>query len=296
MEGCVFNIQRYSVHDGPGIRTIIFLKGCPLRCRWCCNPESQMAKPEIAYNADKCIGSVCGLCQAACQRKNIGFADSDKIRIDHMRCTNCLSCAGACPAGAITCYGNYRTVQEIMDDVEQDTSFYSRSGGGLTLSGGEPLMQAGFVLQILREAKRRRINTAIETCGCARWEDAEEIFSNLDYVLFDVKNLDTEKHREWTGQGNEMILDTFVKMREAFPDLPVRVRTPVIPGFNDTEEEISKIRDFVLGFQNTEYEILPYHRYGMAKYEFLGREYKMGAAELDEQCFSRLKAICRNGC
>lgn len=291
MKGCVFNIQRYSVHDGPGIRTIVFLKGCPLHCLWCCNPESQMAKPQIAYNIEHCMGEVCRLCEHICPRQNIAFMDTDKVWINHKNCINCLQCASVCPAQAITVYGKMKEAQEVIDEVEQDASFYSRSGGGLTLSGGEPLMQREFVLELLKEAKRRRMSTAIETCGCAGWEDVREIFANLNYVLFDIKSMDDQKHKEWTGQGNRMILDTFTRMREEFPNLQTRVRTPVIPGFNDTEEEISKIRDFAGQFRNTDYEILHYHRYGTTKYTFLGRDYELGDTELDDDLFNRLKVI-----
>lgn len=291
MKGCVFNIQRYSVHDGPGIRTIVFLKGCPLHCAWCCNPESQMAKPQIAYNIENCMGDVCLLCEKVCPRQNIAFMDTNKVWINHDNCINCLRCAEVCPTEAISRYGEYKEAKNVIDEVEQDASFYSRSGGGLTVSGGEPLMQKDFVLELLKEAKRRRMNTAIETCGCAKWEDAREVFANLDYVLFDIKHMDGQKHKEWTGQSNEMILDTFTKMREAFPDLKTRVRTPVVPGFNDTKEDIIAIRNFAGQFKNTDYEILHYHRYGMTKYEFLGRDYVLGDTELDDELFARLKAI-----
>lgn len=291
MNGCVFNIQRYSVHDGPGIRTIVFLKGCPLHCAWCCNPESQMAKPQIAYNIEKCIGDVCRLCESVCPKQNIAFMDTNKIWINHENCINCLRCAGVCPTEAISCYGEYKEAIKVIDDVEQDSSFYSRSGGGITLSGGEPLMQKEFALELLKEAKRRHMNSAIETCGCAAWEDAREIFANLNYVLFDIKHMDDKKHKEWTGQGNQMILDTFTRMRETFPDLKTCVRTPVVPGFNDNEKDITAIRDFVRQFKNTDYEILRYHRYGMTKYAFLGREYVLGETELDDELFKRLKAV-----
>lgn len=295
MKGCVFNIQHYSVHDGPGIRTIVFLKGCPLRCRWCCNPESQMPVPQIAYNIEKCMGDTCRLCESVCPKQNIAFMDTNKVWINHDNCVNCLQCANACPAEAISCYGKIMEAKEVIDVVEQDASFYSRSGGGLTLSGGEPLANPEFALKLLTEAKRRRISTAIETCGCARWEDARTVFEKLDYVLFDIKCMDSQKHREWTGHGNEMILDTFANMRKEFPQLKTLVRTPVIPGFNDTEEDIAAIRDFAGQFENTEYECLKYHRYGTTKYGFLGRKYKMGDVELDNGLFLHLKAVSQRG-
>lgn len=290
-KGCVFNIQKYSVHDGPGIRTIVYLKGCPLRCKWCCNPESQLVKPQIAYNIEKCIGSVCKLCEGVCPQRNIAYMDTDKVWIDHGNCISCLRCAETCPAGSIVRYGEYREVGDVLDEVERDLTFYSRSGGGLTLSGGEPLLQAEYALALLKEAKRRGINTALETCGCVPWDKAKDVFGYLDFVYFDLKSLDTRKHEEWTGQGNEVVLDTFRSMRESYPDLRTVVRTPVIPGFNDTEDEIRGIRDLARSFPHTGYELLRYHRYGMTKYTFIGRDYELGDRELDDALYEKLKLI-----
>ena len=261
MEGCVFNVQKYSVHDGPGIRTIVFLKGCPLRCKWCCNPESQLAKPQIAYNPEKCIGDVCQLC------------------------------AKACPAKSISLYGEYQKPSYFINKVEEDAIFYSRSEGGLTLSGGEPTMQTEFAVELLRDAKNRGITTAIETCGVIPWDTCHEVYDYLDYIHFDIKHMNSEKHKEWTGHGNEVILETFRKMREAHPDVHCIARTPIVPGFNDTEEDIIAIRDFVKQFPNTEYEVLKYHRYGTTKYDFIGREYPMGTEELDGEWFKHLKEL-----
>ncbi|WP_204217364.1 glycyl-radical enzyme activating protein [Gordonibacter sp. An230] len=290
-KGCVFNIQKYSVHDGPGIRTIVYLKGCPLRCKWCCNPESQLEKPQIAYNIEKCIGDVCLLCEGVCPRHNIAFMDTNKVWIDHGNCINCLQCAKVCPAGAIISYGEYREASDVVDEVERDLTFYSRSGGGMTLSGGEPLLQADYALALLKEAKRRGINTAIETCGCVPWKRAEEVFSYLDYAFFDIKSMDAQKHKEWTGWDNSVVLDTFRNMREAYPELKTRVRTPVVPGFNDTEDDIRAIRDLARSYPNTDYELLRYHRYGTTKYTFIGKEYELGDQELDDALFERLKQI-----
>lgn len=290
-KGCVFNVQRYSVHDGPGIRTVVFLKGCPLRCKWCCNPESQLAQPQIAYNIEKCIGDVCMMCGRVCPNNNIALMDTNKVWINHDNCVNCLACANVCPADAIIKYGDYRTADEVLRDVERDMMFYNRSDGGLTLSGGEPLMQRDFVLGLLREAKKRGISCAIETCGAAPWDQVSEIFGLLDYVNFDIKSLNAEKHKEWTGWDTSIILDTFKKFRETYPNVLTRARTPIVPGFNDTEEDIVAIRDFVKQFPNTEYEVLHYHRYGSSKYTFIGREYELGEVELDNDLFAHLKSI-----
>ena len=292
MEGCVFNVQKYSVHDGPGIRTIVFLKGCPLHCKWCCNPESQLVQPQIAYNPEKCIGTVCKLCAEACPEKIITMSEeTGKAVIDHQKCIHCLACAKACPAKSISLYGEYQKPEYFINKVEEDAIFYSRSEGGLTLSGGEPTMQTEFAIELLRDAKKRGITTAIETCGAIPWETCHEVYDYLDYIHFDIKHMNSEKHKEWTGQGNETILDTFRKMRGAHPDVHCVARTPIIPGFNDTEEDIIAIRDFVKQFPNTEYEVLKYHRYGTTKYEFIGREYPMGTEELDGEWFKHLKEI-----
>lgn len=291
MEGCVFNVQKYSVHDGPGIRTIVFFKGCPLRCKWCCNPESQLTYPQIAYNAEKCIGHSCTLCADVCPAKSITVLTQGSALLNYQTCLQCLSCAGVCPSKAITVYGQYQTPAQLVNQVEEDAIFYARSQGGLTLSGGEPTMQTEFALALLKEAKYRGMTTAMETCGAIPWEQCQEIYSYLDFVYFDIKHLDSQKHQAWTGQSNDIILDTFRKMRAAYPDTPCVVRTPIIPQFNDTEADIMDIRNFVKSFAHTSYEVLRYHRYGTAKYGFIGREYFLGIKDLDEDVFNHLKSI-----
>ena len=288
--GCVFNIQHYSVHDGPGIRTIVFFKGCPLSCRWCSNPESQKKAPEIAYNPNKCIGADdCFRCGTACQSGAIAREDNGKIAINREKCTECFLCVEACPSKAMHIFGSRMGVDEIIKTVERDSAFYSRSGGGLTVSGGEPLTQAGFVVELLKEAKRRRINTAMETCGCADWDSLEAACRYLDTILFDIKTVDPVKHKEYTGAGNEMILDNLINIRNAFPKLDILVRTPLSPSFNDTEEDVAGIVDFIRDIPDVRYELLPYHRMGLSKYQFLGREYPMGDIKLDEKKAQELK-------
>lgn len=291
MEGCVFNVQKYSIHDGPGIRTIIFFKGCPLRCKWCSNPESQLSQPQIAYNSGKCIGQECLLCADVCPQKNIAVLNTGEIGINQKNCIHCLRCANVCPAKAITVYGDYQTAERLIDRVEEDSVFYARSTGGLTLSGGEPTLQTEFAVALLKEAKRRGLTTAIETCGAVPWEICREVYSYLDFVYFDIKHLDQAKHKSWTGFDNTIILDTFRKMRAACPQIPCVVRTPIIPDFNDTEAEIAAIRDFVKAFPDTAYEVLRYHRYGTAKYAYLGRQYTLGTKDLDEKLFNHLQTI-----
>ena len=289
--GTVFNIQKYSVHDGPGIRTIVFLKGCPLSCKWCSNPESQASHPQVAYNKGRCIG--CHRCMKACQQDAISINEDGTLKLDRSKCDVCktLDCAHACPAQGMIIYGEDKTVDQILKEVEKDAMFYARSGGGMTLSGGEPLMHASIALPLLREARHRRIKTAIETCGCIPWETLKEAAPFLNYVLFDVKQMDSAKHREGTGVGNELILSNLKKLITEFPNLHVQVRTPIIPGFNDSEEDIRAILDFLPRQDNVHYELLPYHRMGQPKYEYLGRRYELEGAKLDEIKMERLKSL-----
>lgn len=286
----VFNIQHYSLHDGSGIRTILFLKGCPLRCRWCCNPESQRWEREIFYQSDKCITQAeCGACAAVCPEEVISFPSPPaKAEIQFSACVNCLKCASVCPSKAITVQGESYSVKELIDLVERDSVFYRGSKGGLTVSGGEPLSHIDFLEGLLTEAHRRYLHTAIETCGCAPYGSLRRAARHLDQILFDIKSMDSQKHREYTGQGNEQILENFLRLCDEFPQLPKKVRTPVVPGFNDTPEDIRAIRDWLGNRPNVTYEPLKYHSFGKGKYLALGRDYPMGAAALSEEAFQRI--------
>lgn len=285
----VFNIQHYSLHDGPGIRTNIFLKGCPLRCKWCSNPESQKLKPEIFYNNKKCIDkNQCGYCIRNCEYNAISFDKEDKAIINREKCVNCLKCSNVCPTKAISTQGKIMTIKEILDIVEKDSVFYSRSTGGLTISGGEPLMQGDFTINLLKEAKKRRINTAMESCGYADYSILKACAENLDMILFDIKSLNDEKHKEYTGVSNELIIENFNKLCIDFPKLNKCVRTPIIPHFNDNEEDVKLIKRLLENKENVTYELLPYHKFGIGKYESLGRKYLMGDCILDKNHFNKL--------
>jgi pyruvate formate lyase activating enzyme len=291
--GIVFNIQNYSVHDGPGIRTVVFLKGCPLSCRWCSNPESQSFEPQLAYSKNKCISlSHCVRCAEICTVGALRQGEDDKISIHWDTCTNCLSCVDVCPAGALIAYGERMTVNAVIDQVEKDANFYARSGGGLTLSGGEPLSQAKFALALLKEAKRRYIKTAIETCGQVSKSTLLEACQYIKMMMFDIKSMNSAKHKKFTSAGNELILSNFIAVREAFPKLHIRVRTPVIPGFNDTQEDIQEIVDFLKDY-DVEYELLPYHRLGTQKYTNLGLEYPLGEIALENENYKELLKISK---
>jgi pyruvate formate lyase activating enzyme len=292
--GCIFNIQRYSLHDGPGIRTLVFLKGCPLRCQWCSNPESQHSQSELAYNVNKCIGfERCGRCQQSCRQGAIRQTDDNKIRLERKLCQGCFQCVEACSAKALSTFGTMMSVDEVLTVVEADGLFYARSGGGITLSGGEPLQQGKFAYELLFEAKRRRIKTAMETCGFSEWSEMSKVCTVLDHILFDIKCMDSLKHEKFTGVKNEVILDNFKQLCKQFPALPKLVRTPLIPGFNDKEEDILEIARFIKGKPNVRYELLPYHHFGKSKYEYLGREYPMGCLPQDNLRVAVLQEMVR---
>lgn len=295
IQGYIFNIQHYSVHDGPGIRTMVFLKGCPLACKWCSNPESQKSHPELAYNSKKCIGrQECGRCVQACPHGAIAELENDKIQIVREKCQQCFRCVEACPSQALHVFGMLKSVGEIIKIVEDDGAFYSRSGGGMTISGGEPFMQADFTIALLKEAKRRRINTAIETSGYTDWSILERACAYLDTILFDIKSMDDHKHLEFTQVSNQIILNNFKKLCDHFPQMNIIVRTPVIPGFNDSNEEIRAIANYVQDKPNVHYEILPYHRLGQPKYEYLGREYSLDGVKLDIETERDLRGLIKS--
>lgn len=289
-KGLVFNIQKYSVHDGPGIRTIVFLKGCPLACRWCSNPESQRREPELAFNSGRCLTfSKCTRCLQACLRGAIIREADDSLRIDRVLCDGCpKNCAQACPSQGLIVYGEERSVDDVLKVVEQDAAFYTRSSGGMTLSGGEPLLQADFALALLREARRRRIKTAVETCGMVPWKTMEAAAQHLNFVLYDIKHMDSAVHEEQTGCPNEAILDNFRQLVGLTFKTPILVRTPVIPGFNDSEEAIAAIAEFIKPYPNVRFEMLPYHRLGTQKYLFLDRVPPMDDVTLDKSVMPRL--------
>ena len=291
--GLVFNIQKYSVHDGPGIRTIVFLKGCPLACAWCSNPESQAPHPELACNPDKCLTPAeCTRCLDLCPRKALSPDGKGRMARDPELCDDCLLCASACPSQALSVYGYEVTVEQALRRVEDDEAFYARSGGGLTLSGGEPLMQPGFTLALLRQAKARHLDTCLETCGQAPWPVLEQAAPYLNSIFYDLKCLDERRHQQGTGASNQLILSNLRRLREAFPNLPLVVRTPVVPGFNDQEEVIAQMADLVGSLPGAQYQLLAYHRMGTPKYAYLGRAYHpREEAGLAPERFQHLQAL-----
>lgn len=269
MEGLVFDIQRFSIHDGPGIRTIVFLKGCPLSCRWCSNPESQSVKPVIMYQEMNCIH--CNKCITACKKGAISV--NNKGFIDRDICTACGECVNVCPTGALVLKGKKMTVEQVIKELKKDAINYRRSGGGITLSGGEPLMQSEFSRELLKASKAQGWHTAIETTCHANSEIIEDVFKYIDLALMDIKNIDSDMHKKYTGVSNELILKN-VKTVSKLTQMVVRV--PVIPEFNSSEQSILDICKYVKTLNNIDtVHLLPYHTYGENKYALLGREYPM---------------------
>jgi len=264
LKGAVFNLQHYSIHDGPGIRTTVFLKGCPLRCLWCQNPESQEFKPVIFFNAEKCTG--CGMCVEACPEAAIQIADG-KSKTDRKHCKGQGICAGVCPNEARSLMGRYMTAREVFEDVNADAIFYQNSGGGVTLSGGDPVAQPEFSAGILKLCRDAGIHTAIETCGFAKWDILNDILEYTDLVLYDIKHMDSARHREYTGVPNELILENAKKICKELK-LPMLARLPIMPGYNDSPENMKSCARFIandLG-GSVKVHLLPYHRLGESKY------------------------------
>jgi pyruvate formate lyase activating enzyme len=269
-EGVIFDIQHYSIHDGPGIRTNVFMKGCPLNCLWCQNPESQSAKHQIMYNSGLCAG--CGLCIETCEKSAISRVE-DKVKTDRTICTGCGRCIPVCRQEARSISGRKATVGEVYKEVAKDKLFYSSSNGGITVSGGEPLMQASFTRDLLCVCRENGIATCIETCGFTEWKIMKSVMEHVDLTLYDVKHMDSEKHKKYTGVNNERILDNLIKLSNEMR-VPVIARTPIIPGYNDSDENIHAMGKFLAEKIPTcvEVNLLPYHRLGESKTEQLEQD------------------------
>ncbi len=257
----IFDIQRYSIHDGPGIRTLVFFKGCPLRCKWCQNPESLDPNPEIGFFPSKCIG--CGECAKVCRAGAIIFEENR--RIDRSLCDRCGKCAEVCYAEALTVIGKPYDVKTLLDVVERDRPFYEQSGGGLTVSGGEPTLQFEFLLSLLREATASGLSTIIETCGAFAWTKFKRLLPYLDIVYFDLKVIDEKEHRRLTGVGNRRILANARRLVESGARLVFRV--PLVPSMTATESNITDLIRLLTELGQKEVHLLPYHKMGESKLE-----------------------------
>ena len=270
ISGVVTNVQRFSIHDGPGIRTTIFLKGCNLRCFWCHNPETWRSQPEIELYPDRCLG--CGECLKICPNEVHQLVNGKHI-LQRERCVGCGLCAENCFAQALVLVGEKKTVQEVMDEILQDRPFYENSKGGVTLSGGEPLLQLEFSRAILQRCQEEGIHTAIETAANVSWDRLAAILPFVDLVMMDIKIMDSAKHQEYTGVPNERILANAQRLSEQ--PQPLIIRTPIIPGVNDSPAEVKAIAHFISSFPNLlYYELLPFHPMAKSKYQSLDLNYK----------------------
>ena len=266
-KGVIFNTQHYSIHDGPGIRTTVFLKGCPLRCVWCQNPESQASLPEIFFNRETCTG--CGKCVQVCPRGAIEIVEGHS-RTNRKLCSSSGKCAEACPNEARSLMGRYVSVAEVFKEVSGDSIFYQRSSGGVTLSGSDPVDQPEFTISVLKMCKNAGIHTALDTSGYAKWEILRQILEYVDLVLYDFKQMDPLEYKKHTGVSNGLILDNAKRIYQEL-HIPMLARVPLVPGHNDSGENIKATAKFVTTElrMDVKVHLLPYHRLGEAKYERL---------------------------
>lgn len=287
LKGLVFNIQRFSVHDGPGIRSTVFMKGCPLSCLWCANPESQDFSPQLMTRDLKCTG--CGACAASCPQGAIRITAHGGRDIDWHQCEQCLQCVDACMFGALIRSGEPMSIEKVFDEVLRDQLFYKNSGGGITVSGGEPLLQSGFVAALLKTSKAHGLHTAVDTTGYVAWSKIQSIVHWADLLLWDLKHLDPRAHEQVTGVGNRLILENLTR---AAKWTKIWLRMPLIGGFNDDKAHMAKVIDLAREINAEKISLLPYHEGGRSKCEQIGRSYLyFGAQAPDEETIDTLKKM-----
>jgi len=275
LKGCIFDIQRFSVQDGPGIRTSVFFKGCPLACLWCSNPESQKKTPEILYRKNMCVH--CHRCIDVCPNKAIQVLDDGFVDTDRQICKGCGTCETACLNDARRITGKTYTVGEVMEIVLKDVDYYRNSGGGVTASGGEPCSQSAFLSALFERCQKRGLHTTLDTCGFVASETLASILEHVDLVLYDIKAIDPELHKKLTGVDNDIILKNARLI--AKKNIPMIIRVPLIPECNATSESIQAIAEFAHELGDIEVNLLPYHKFGQGKYESLDMEYPLDGVE-----------------
>lgn len=287
VKGIVFNVQRYTVDDGPGIRTEFFLKGCPLRCKWCSNPESQNMNIEPGVYHTRCISaSKCGLCIKACNQGALLFGNDKLVKIDRDRCIGCMGCANVCPSEAVKPWGKEISVEDAMMIIERDKRFYDESGGGVTLSGGEPLVQPMFSRDLMAECRKAGIHTCLESTFHASWSIIVDVIQYADLLISDIKAMDSDVHKLWTGVSNAIILENLKKLAENGNEMILRI--PLIPGINDDMDNICATADFIdknIGKNLQTLQLLSFMRMGEEKCRSLGRTYEMENIDFDREEF-----------
>jgi pyruvate formate lyase activating enzyme len=285
--GSIFLIQGFSTNDGPGIRSTIFTKGCPLKCLWCHNPESGQSYPELMTHDDRCIA--CLKCLEACSLGAITFHPKKGRTLHRNRCNLCLDCVKVCSAKSLTAVGETMTVDQVMAEIIKDELFFNRSGGGVTISGGEPLSQGPFVLELLKACKERGVHTALDTSGYGSWSVLEKLLDYLDLILFDIKHMDPKAHTQGTGKSNALPLSN---LRRIPRNIKVWIRLPIIPGYNDSQENLNQVIALALETGAEKISLLPFNRYGDGKYLNLGQKIPLADIEpMKEEKIEEIKTF-----
>ena len=289
LQGIIFNIMKYSIHDGPGIRTTVFFKGCPMKCWWCHNPESHKLQQIVVKYPDRCIG--CGKCIKVCPTNAI-YIEDDRMKFDTKKCIQCGKCVEVCYSESMEMIGNKMTVDEVMKEIEKDNVFYEESGGGVTFSGGEPFMQHEFLRELLIQCKKKDIHTVVDTCGFVKKDILVEISNLIDSFLYDLKIMNETEHIKYTGVSNKIILDNLKEITKL--GRRVFIRIPVIPEINDDAENINGIAKHLASLSGIEQiNILPYHNIAMEKYKRIGEKYRLSKIKTpsDERMGEILKKL-----
>ena len=282
----VFNLQKFCVHDGPGIRTTLFFKGCPLQCIWCHNPESQAHTPELLFDPEKCTG--CGRCAEVCPQAAIVHLPDESVNLDRTHCVACGKCVDACLNSAREISGYQADVKQLLSEVEKDQVFYEQSGGGITFSGGEALCQLDAVESIARAAKLRGIHVAMDTCGHVPFSFFERILDCVDLFLYDIKHIDPKSHRQYTGQDNHLILENLRRLSEA--GAAIFLRLPLVEGINADDDNITQVISFIRGLRIQQVNLLPYHNTGSSKHLRMGHSAPSGLAAPTPERLEQIKA------